>query len=81
MKTINGTIQLRDLTISNPSYEVKNVNDNLVNKTCSIEVVFDTPSIIKYSYSVGGFSYDATWEDADIFNFVETHIKSELLIV
>lgn len=75
MKTITGTIQLRDLTIVNPTYEVKNVNDNLINKTCSIEVVFDTDSIIKYSYSISGFSYSETWEDADIFTFVKAEIS------
>lgn len=80
MKTINGTIQLRDLTIINPAYEVVNVNDNLVNKTCNIEVLFNTDSIIKYSYTVAGFSYDVTWEDADIFTFVEDHITTELKI-
>lgn len=79
--TINGTIQLRDLQIINPTYEVVNVNDNIVNKTCTIEAVFETDSIIKYSYSITGFSYSDAWEDADIFTFVETHIKSELLIV
>jgi len=73
--TINGTIQLRDLQIINPTYEVVNVNDNIINKTCNIEVVFETPSIIKYSYSIGGFSYSETWEDADIYNFVETEIQ------
>ena len=72
--TINGTYQIRDLTIVNPTYEVKNVSDNLVDKTCSIEVIFDTDSIIKYSYSIGGFSYTETWEDADIYTFVEAEI-------
>ena len=38
--TINGTYQIRDLQIVNPTYEVVNVNDNLTNKTCNIEVVF-----------------------------------------
>ena len=52
--TINGTYQIRDLQIVNPTYEVVNVNDNLTNKTCIIEVVFDTDSVIKYSYSIGG---------------------------
>ena len=73
--TINGTYQIRDLTIVNPTYEVKNVNDNLVNKTCNIEVIFDTDSVIKYSYSISGFSYSQTWEDADIFTFVEAEIQ------
>lgn len=79
--TINGTYQIRDLQIINPTYEVVKVNDNIVNKTCNIEVVFETPSVIKYGYSISGFTYDVTWEDADIFAFVETHIKSELLIL
>ena len=78
--TITGTIQLRDLTIINPSYEVVNVNDNLTKKTCTIEAVFNTDSIIKYSYSISGFSYDTTWEDADIFAFAEDHINTELKI-
>ena len=73
--TINGTYQIRDLQIVNPTYEVINVNDNIVNKTCTIEVVFETPSIIKYSYSIGGFSYDTTWEDSDVYNFVEAEIE------
>lgn len=73
--TINGTIQIRDLQIVNPTYEVKNVSDNILNKTCNIEVVFETPSIIKYSYSIGGFIYAETWDDADIFSFVETEIE------
>ena len=73
--TINGTYQIRDLTIVNPTYEVKNVSDNLVNKTCTIEVIFDNDSIIRYSYSIGGFSYAETWEDADIFTFVEAEIS------
>jgi len=73
--TINGTYQIRDLKIVNPTYEVVNVNDNLTNKTCNIEVVFETPSIIKYSYSISGFSYVETWEDADIFTFVEAEIS------
>jgi len=73
--TINGTYQIRDLQIINPTYEVVNVNDNITNKTCIIEVVFNTDSVIKYSYSIGGFSYVETWEDADIFAFVETEIE------
>ena len=75
MKTINGTIQLRDLTLTDATYEVVNVNDNLVNKTCNIEVLVDTPNLIKYSYSITGFSYEVTWEDADIFQFVETELE------
>ena len=73
--TINGTYQIRDLQIINPTYEVVNVNDNITNKTCIIEVVFNTDSVIKYSYSIGGFGYVETWEDADIFAFVETEIE------
>ena len=73
--TINGTIQLRDLTLTDATYEVVNVNDNLVNKTCNIEVLVDTPNLIKYSYSITGFSYSETWEDADIFAFAESQLE------
>lgn len=74
MKTINGTIQIRDLTIVNPTYEVTNVTDNIVNKTCEIEVLINTDSVIKYSYTITGFSYNLTWEDSDIFAYAETQL-------
>jgi len=75
MKTINGTIQLRDLTLTDATYEIVNVIDNLKTKTCVIEAVFDTESIIKYSYTITGFSYTETRKDADIFAFVETELE------
>lgn len=75
MKTINGIYQIRDLTIINPTYEVINVSDNIVNKTCNIEVVFNTDSIIKYSYTVEGFTYELTWEDVDIETWVGLELQ------
>ena len=79
--TINGTYQIRDLTIVNPTYEISNPRYDLKTKTCIIEVIFDTDIDIKYSYSISGFDIKGIWGDADIFAFVETHIKSELLII
>lgn len=75
MKTINGIYQIRDLTIINPTYEVINVSDNIVNKICDIEVLFNTDSIIKYSYTVEGFTYELTWEDSDIETWVDLELQ------
>lgn len=75
MKTINGTIKLRDLTLTDATYEVKNPIYDLETKTCIIEVIFDTDKVIKYSYSVSGFDIKKVWEDADIFAFVEAELE------
>jgi hypothetical protein len=73
--TINGTYQIRDLQIINPTYEISNTRYDLKTKNCIIEVIFDTDSIIKYSYSIGGFDIKSIWEDADIFTFVEAEVE------
>ena len=78
---LTGTYQIRDLRIVNPTYKVVNVTDSIKEKTCTIEVVFTTESVLKYSYTVEGFSYENTWEDADVYDYVETAITKELLIV
>lgn len=64
MKLI-GTYKIDDLTVVNPQIEVRQVNDNIINKTCSIEVIFNIDgALINYSRNIDGFSYADTWENA-----------------
>ncbi len=72
---MEGTYKIDDLTVTNPTIEVKQVNDNIIDKTCSIEVIFNVDgALINYSRNLGGFTYSATWEDIDIENFVESEL-------
>lgn len=68
---LTGTYQIEDLTVVNPTIQIKQVNDNIVTKTCSIEVIFNVENaLINYSRNINGFTYVDTWEDVDIENFV-----------
>lgn len=72
-----GTYQVEDLTIVNPTIQVKQVNDNIVDKTCSIEVIFNVANaLINYSRNISGFSYVDTWEDSDVEAFVLSQLET-----
>jgi hypothetical protein len=68
---LQGTYKIDDLTVVNPKVEVRQVNDNIINKTCSIEVIFNVDgALINHSRNIDGFNYVDSWEDIDIQNFV-----------
>lgn len=74
---LEGTYQIDDLTVVNPTIQIRQVNDNIVDKTCSIEVIFNVEgALINYSRNIGGFSYVDTWEDSDIEAFVLSHLET-----
>ena len=62
-----------NLEIVNPTWEVKSVTDNY-DSTCSVEIVLSTDTA-KFGVSLSGFTYNETWEDADIFAFVPQALK------
>lgn len=71
-----GTYQIDDLTVVNPTIEIKQVNDNIIDKTCSIEVIFNVENaLINYSRNINGFNYVDTWEDSDIEAFVVSELE------
>lgn len=73
---LKGTYQIEDLTVVNPTIEVRSVNDNIIDKTCSIEVLFNVEgALINYSRNIGGFNYVDSWEDADIQNFIVNELE------
>ena len=60
--------------ITNPIIEVVLVNDNIIDKKCSIGVLLTTDTA-KFGLGLDGFKYVDTWEDTDILNWVELELK------
>ena len=60
--------------ITNPTTEVKLVNDNIIDKVCSVEIILTTDTA-KFGVQLDGFTYAETWEDADVLNWVNEELK------
>jgi len=63
-----------NVEITNPTTEVKLVNDNIVDKICSVEILLTTDTA-KFGVQLDGFTYADTWEDADVLNWVNEELK------
>ena len=62
------------LEITNPTTEVKLVNDNIVDKNCSVGILLTTDTA-KFGVQLDGFTYVDTWEDADIYAWVQLELQ------
>ena len=60
--------------ITNPTTEVKLVNDNIIDKVCSVEILLTTDTA-KFGVQLDGFTYVETWEDVDVLNWVTEELK------
>jgi hypothetical protein len=63
-----------NVEITNPTTEVKLVNDNIIDKVCSVEILLTTDTA-KFGVQLDGFTYANTWEDADVLNWVTEELK------
>jgi len=63
-----------NVEITNPTTEVKLVNDNIIDKVCSVEILLTTDTA-KFGVQLDGFTYADTWEDADVLNWVTEELK------
>ena len=63
-----------NVEITNPTTQVKLVNDNIIDKVCSVEILLTTDSA-KFGVQLDGFTYADTWEDADVLNWVNEELK------
>ena len=59
--------------ITNPQITVLNVIDNIVDKTCSVQVLLATQNA-RFKITLTGFTYEQSWEDSDIVNWVSTEL-------
>jgi len=62
-----------NVEITNPTIEVKLVNDNIIDKVCSVEILLTTDTA-KFGVQLDGFTYAETWEDADVLNWVNLEL-------
>jgi hypothetical protein len=58
-----------NVEIIDPTLEVRNVVDNINNKTCVVEVMLNTDTV-GFGVSFTGFTYVDTWTDEDVINWV-----------
>jgi hypothetical protein len=55
--------------IIDPTLEVRNVVDNINNKTCVVEVMLNTDTV-GFGVSFSGFTYTETWTDEEVILWV-----------
>jgi hypothetical protein len=60
--------------ITDPTVTVQSVNDNLKEKTCSVDILLTTETA-KFGVNLSGFEYETTWEDADIYAWVMVELE------
>lgn len=59
-------------TIEIESVEITSVNDNVIAKTASVDLVING----KYGTTLNGFTYSTTWEDRDVQEWVNNELKN-----
>lgn len=72
MKIYN--FQQFNVEIVNPTIEVQAVNDDIKSKTCAVDILLTTESA-KFGVQLNGFTYSETWEDKDIYYWVQIELK------
>jgi uncharacterized protein YlxP (DUF503 family) len=60
--------------ITDPQIAVQSVTDNLKEKTCSVDILLTTETA-KFGVNLSGFTYSDTWEDADIYAWVQVELE------
>jgi hypothetical protein len=67
------TIKLENFTatIDVDTIEVTSVNDNLISKTATVDIVINS----KYGTTLQGFTYTTTWEDKDVISWANVELE------
>jgi hypothetical protein len=63
-----------NVEIVNPTIEVQAVNDNIKSKSCAVDLLLTTDTA-KFGIQLNGFTYAETWEDEDVYLWVENELK------
>ena len=66
-------IEQFNVEIDNPSVEVVKVSDDIKEKTCSVSILLTTDSV-DFGVTLDGFTYSDTWEDAEVYAWVENEL-------
>jgi hypothetical protein len=62
-----------NVEIDNPTVAVLAVADNLKEKECSVSILLTTETA-KFGLTLDGFTYSDTWEDAEVYAWVENEL-------
>jgi hypothetical protein len=63
-----------NVEIITPTIEVQAVNDNIKQKVCAVDLLLTTDTA-KFGVQLNGFTYAETWEDEDVYLWVENELK------
>jgi hypothetical protein len=63
-----------NIEIVNPTVEVVNVIDNINTKVCNVYILLTTDTA-EFGVTLSGFTYEETWDDADIINWVSVELQ------
>jgi hypothetical protein len=63
-----------NVEIVNPTIEVQAVNDNIKSKSCAVDILLTTDTA-KFGVQLNGFTYAETWEDEDVYLWVQNELK------
>jgi hypothetical protein len=63
-----------NLEIVDPIKQVVNVIDNIENKTCNANVLLTTDTA-QFGVTLNGFTYEETWDDQEIRNWVAIELQ------
>ena len=76
MINLQGTYRFEqfNVNITNPTLTIINVGDNIKNKICGVDIILEVTNS-KFGITLSGFKYETTWEDSDIYNWVEVEIE------
>jgi hypothetical protein len=67
-----------NVEIIDPTVIINNVNDNITNQTCSVDVVLTTPSAV-FGVTFDGFTYSRNWSDTEIRTWVNSELAKYLV--
>jgi hypothetical protein len=63
-----------NVEIVGPIKQVVNVIDNIEAKTCNVDLLL-TSDTAQFGVTLNGFTYEETWDDADIINWVGVELQ------
>ena len=64
-----------NVEIINPVVEVINVIDNINTKVCNVDILLTTDTA-QFGVTLNGFTYNETWDDADVINWVGIELQN-----
>ena len=64
-----------NVEIINPTVEVVNVIDNINTKVCNVDILLTTDTA-QFGLTLNGFTYEETWDDADVINWVGIELQN-----